>query len=304
LFVAGVVAPTIGEVINDVRSILTNKKRDEEGLAERYVNNVFTTLSLGLVDDAGTLITGKYGAGGTIGAIGGPTSSDVFAGIQAGQNLTKDRKTLTGKDEFVARTKPLARFAIKKIPVFGQTLSNTLIPNDYINTYAGTNRQSSNEAGIQKVEKAVSEENTQAEQLLKKALSSDNPTQVLKDAKDAGKLTKGGYDYVVKPAKMAKIIWETAEGKTETEQSTYLRKLKDQGILTQDLYKKVLDERTASQDASGLRGKSNAVKSRFVAQKLTEMQTDEERRIYLKGLLDNKSISREVYLEAYKLYKQ
>lgn len=152
LFTIGIVAPVVGEIIQDVKSIVKNRDRsDEEGL-ERYFNNLSTAMSFGLFDNGGTLLTGKYGAGGTIGAVAGPTVSDAYNLVTASQSLTKDRKTYTGKDEVVARAKPLVRELTKKIPVAGGTLANTFIPNNYVDSYYGANAKANLKGKVGDVE--------------------------------------------------------------------------------------------------------------------------------------------------------
>ena len=123
LITVGVVAPVVGEVINNIKSLVRGQiyGQDQEPL-ERYLNDVFSTFSLGLLSDVGTLVTGKYGTKGTAGVFAGPTGSDVLGGIEAIQSLFNDRATLSGMDEVAARTKPLLRFGISKIPFVGRPL--------------------------------------------------------------------------------------------------------------------------------------------------------------------------------------
>jgi hypothetical protein len=144
MIVGGIAAPIAGEMINGVKSIIRNKER-KEGAVERYINDVFTTLSLGLFSDVGTLVTGKYGMGGTISTLAGPTASQGYNLITAGQSLFQDRKSLTGTDEFVARVKPMTRELLKMIPVLGTTLSNTFVPNDSVDAYIGINQKEEKE---------------------------------------------------------------------------------------------------------------------------------------------------------------
>lgn len=144
MIVGGIAAPIAGEIINNVKSLIRNKEREEDGV-ERYINNVFTTMSLGLFSDVGTLVTGKYGLGGTISTLAGPTVSQGYNLITAGQSLYQDRKSLTGTDEFVARVKPMTRELLKMIPVLGPSLSNTFVPNDSVDAYIGINQKEDKE---------------------------------------------------------------------------------------------------------------------------------------------------------------
>ena len=154
LITMGLVSPVIGEVVRDVRAMLSNKKRTDEGL-ERYLNNVFTAVSLGLMSDVGTLITGKYGPGGFIGTLGGPTASDAYKGKEAISSLLKDRKTFTGAKEFKARTKPLGKFIAGEVPVIGPALKNTFFENQYTESLIGANAPSEFEQQVRQKEKAI-----------------------------------------------------------------------------------------------------------------------------------------------------
>jgi len=130
------VAPIVGEILKDIKSVLKNKKRSDMGW-ERYFNNLFAVASLGLLEDVGTLATGKYGASGTIGVVGGPTSSDAYKLLQAGQSLTRDRKSYSGVEEVKARIKPLLKYGIKQIPVVGPAAESSLFSNQYTEPYVG-----------------------------------------------------------------------------------------------------------------------------------------------------------------------
>lgn len=126
LFTWGVVAPAIGEIVGDVRSHLTNRKRDENG-AERYLSNIAYATSFGLLDTIPSLL-GKYGPKGVIGAVGGPFSSDVADAANIITNV--------GSSDKYARRKAY-RSILRHIPGAGSTLANTLVPNSYITNYWG-----------------------------------------------------------------------------------------------------------------------------------------------------------------------
>jgi hypothetical protein len=132
LITYGVAAPIAGEIVNDVKSLLTNKKRDSEFLsAERYVENILGATSLGLLDSTGGLF-GEYGTAGVISTIGGVTAGDIYKGAESIAGLSSD-------DEYDKRK--AARFATNQIPFgVGKFLSNTLIPNAYVdNLFGGVN---------------------------------------------------------------------------------------------------------------------------------------------------------------------
>lgn len=132
LITYGVAAPIVGEVVNDVKSLLTNKKRDSKFLSvERYVENILGASSLGLLDSTGGLL-GEYGTAGVVSTIGGVTASDLYKGAESIAGLSSD-------DEYDKRK--AARFATNQIPFgVGKFLSNTLIPNAYVdNIFGGVN---------------------------------------------------------------------------------------------------------------------------------------------------------------------
>lgn len=134
----GVGSPLIGEVINNVRSFVTNKKRDDEGL-QRYINDVAAGSSLGLLDNAGALF-GQYGEGGVISTLGGPTAGDAYKGIKA---LTDTSAGISNYDpdksvdENLDPNNTTKRALLKAIPGVGSTLSNTLVPNSFVDNNIG-----------------------------------------------------------------------------------------------------------------------------------------------------------------------
>lgn len=141
LFVLGVAAPIAGEVAKDIKAFIKNKKRTEKGL-ERYVSNVLAGGGFGLAGDLGGLF-GKFGSAGIVSTLAGPTAGDIFKGFEVIGSLTTDRKTLEGADEFKARTKPLLRESVKKIPIIGHTLANTFISNSFVEPFVGPNSEKS-----------------------------------------------------------------------------------------------------------------------------------------------------------------
>lgn len=126
----GVAAPIVGEVVNDIRSVLTNKKREENSMGERYVSNILAATSFGLLDSTGGLF-GKYGEKGVVSAALGPTAGDIAK--------TAETVTKIGSDQSYERNAAL-RNIVKTIPAgVGTAISNTVIPNSYVDNYIGVN---------------------------------------------------------------------------------------------------------------------------------------------------------------------
>lgn len=125
----GVAAPIAGEVVADIKSLLTNKKRETKfGTPERYVENILAATSLGLLDSTGGLF-GEYGTAGVISTLGGVTAGDIYKGAESIAGLTSE-------DEYDKRK--AARFAVNQIPFgVGKALSNTFIPNAYVDNLLG-----------------------------------------------------------------------------------------------------------------------------------------------------------------------
>lgn len=122
----GVGSAIEGEIINDVRSIIGNKKTSDKGLLNRYISDVLSGSSLGLFDNTGAIL-GDYGTAGQVGAAVGPTGSDII-------NLaTNIGKATSGKPA------ALERQALRAIPGAGGALANTLVPNAYVDNYIGQN---------------------------------------------------------------------------------------------------------------------------------------------------------------------
>lgn len=136
LVVYGIAAPIAGEIVNDFRALIKNKEReDTDSLTERYFSNILAASSFGLLDSAGGLF-GEYGAQGVVSTIGGVTAGDALkigeAGMTAYEGLTNpdEEKGLLENLDPYNKTK---RLLVRNIPIVGQALSNTLIPNSYVN---------------------------------------------------------------------------------------------------------------------------------------------------------------------------
>lgn len=128
LMAYGLAAPIVGEVVADAKALFANKKRDTKG-TKRYLENMLAATSLGLLDEIGAL-TGKYGEKGVIGTLFGPTVSDI---VGVGETIAN-----IGSDDKYDRRKAY-RNILKPIPLVGQTIANTIVPNSYIDNLLGPN---------------------------------------------------------------------------------------------------------------------------------------------------------------------
>lgn len=133
LEVYGVAAPIAGEVVNDFKSLLKNKKRTDVGsFTERYISNILAATSFGLLDSTGGLL-GQYGEGGIVSTVGGPTVSDAQKAIQGVADVSG---VIQGNS---VDLKPDARNVLREIPAVGGAAANTLVPNSYVQNYVGPN---------------------------------------------------------------------------------------------------------------------------------------------------------------------
>lgn len=143
LVTLGIAAPIAGEIVNDFKSLIRNKKRDDvDSLTERYFSNILAATSFGLLDSTNALF-GQYGESGVISTIGGPTAGDV---VKAGTAVADTSGGLANYDpergflENVDPNNTTQRNLLKEIPGVGQTASNTLVDNSYVdNVFGGVN---------------------------------------------------------------------------------------------------------------------------------------------------------------------
>jgi hypothetical protein len=119
----GVAAPIVGEVLNNIRSIVTNKEReDTDTLTERYISNILAATSFGLLDSTSGLF-GKFGEAGVVSSALGPAAGDV---VKIGDTVAN----IASPEEY-NRNRAI-RNIVRPIPAIGATLANTFVPNSYV----------------------------------------------------------------------------------------------------------------------------------------------------------------------------
>jgi hypothetical protein len=136
LVVYGISAPIAGEIVNDWRSLIRNKSReDTDSLTERYFSNILAASSFGLLDSTSGLL-GEYGLAGTVSTIGGPSVGDAQKIVTAATDAQAGLERGEGVDPYMRTTRNI----VKSIPGVGQPLANTFIPNSYVdnNNIPGT----------------------------------------------------------------------------------------------------------------------------------------------------------------------
>lgn len=240
----GIAAPLVGEVLGDIKAFLKNKSRKDEKPVERYLNNLFFTASLGLLEDVGTLMTGKYGASGNIGVVAGPTASDAYKLLEAGQSLLKDRKTMTGMKEVKSRITPLARFAVKQIPVVGPAIESALIPNTYSRSLVGTNKNAKTDAGavLEKLKKYPSDKQNEMMMELRrkdpklyKKVYTAKMEEVLKITKKEEAMRSLGVENHDRALAILKVLKKM----DESERSAYIDRLRKLDIVSDNVLKQL-----------------------------------------------------------------
>jgi hypothetical protein len=109
LLILATVFPVSGELIDDVRSFITGKKRTTSGI-KRYFEDIAQSGALGVIDSL--LSSGSYGK--ATEWIAGPTASDAGELVDAGMGPNKMRA--------------LGRFVFRRIPLMGPVLYNRVFP--------------------------------------------------------------------------------------------------------------------------------------------------------------------------------
>jgi hypothetical protein len=116
LVVLGIVFPMAGEVIQDLRSLITGRKRPTKAL-ERYFDDLGAVGSLGVLQDLFT--SAKYGRAGEWAV--GPTGGEVIETIE---NATRDVQS--GKPLSEPRKSALLKQAFRRIPLLGPMMVNRI----------------------------------------------------------------------------------------------------------------------------------------------------------------------------------
>lgn len=106
LLILATVFPLTGEVVADIRSIITGRKRESVGL-ERYFDNITQVGAVGIFGEA--LRSGGFGRG--VEFLAGPTVAE------AGEFI-----------ELAAKPERIPRFVVGRIPLAGQVLKPRLFP--------------------------------------------------------------------------------------------------------------------------------------------------------------------------------
>lgn len=137
----GIAAPIIGEILNGAKSLILNRKRASETAIERYLNNISSIYTLGLLDDLEPL-SGEYGEDAQINTIIGVNAGVMLDLFKVGAGVIKGLNQYDSEKSFIDNILPDAnkRILLKGIPAIGNTLSNTLVDNAAIdNVWGGKN---------------------------------------------------------------------------------------------------------------------------------------------------------------------
>jgi hypothetical protein len=116
LVVLGIVFPMAGEVIQDLRSLITGRKRPTKAL-ERYLDDIVVTGALGVLQDM--IESGSYGR--ATETIVGPTMGEIGETIN---NAVKD--AISGKPLSEPRKSALLKQAFRRIPLLGPIMVNRI----------------------------------------------------------------------------------------------------------------------------------------------------------------------------------
>ncbi len=217
LAVFGIAAPIAGEIVNDWKSIMRNKKREDvDSLTERYLSNIAAASSFGLLDSTSALF-GEFGPQGTISTIGGPTAGDIAKTAVAGYDASEGIKNYDPEkslDENLDPKNTTKRNLVKAIPGVGQTLSNTFIPNAGIDNYIGVNNSLAKDDNAKYKELLATDPEAAAEFKKSNKWSPDSKKE--KDSKVAGALAGDEFVYTTDAGKKRTIslVEKDLSGKT------------------------------------------------------------------------------------------
>ena len=110
----GIASGLTGEVIADIRGILTNKKRPDE-IGERLLDNWTSTLTLGFLFEVG--MASQYGEGALTGAVAGPSVSFIGQSGNALWQLLAEQNP-----------DPIFKLMLRRFPGIGPTLQGYVYP--------------------------------------------------------------------------------------------------------------------------------------------------------------------------------
>lgn len=210
LIVFGISAPIAGEIVNDFRSLVRNKKRDDvDSLTERYFSNILAATSFGLLDSTSALF-GGYGPQGTISTLGGPTVGDISKGIVAGSDAIQGAQNYDPEKSALENLDPkntTQRALVKNIPGIGATASNTFIPNAGVDNYIGGVNNS-----LDKTDNATYKELLASDPEAAAEFKKTNKYEF----EDKGFLGLGGEGKVAGATSGDKVSWKTKDGDKRT----------------------------------------------------------------------------------------
>lgn len=128
----GIAYQLAGEIMNDLWGLIKRKPRDQHGFARVFANYMW--IGMMYTDLINTL---RYGEAGLYSWIAGPDIGTYVKFASKIPNLFKERKTMTGREEFEARTKPLFSQFFRQAPIIGPALPGLLYPPEKEKTKVG-----------------------------------------------------------------------------------------------------------------------------------------------------------------------
>jgi hypothetical protein len=137
LLILATVFPLAGEVIADIRSLISGRERESKGLT-RYLEDIAQVGAMGILLD--TLNAGKYGRGAEF--LAGPSVSDAGELIEAVGQITADQpKTDRGMTPKEKTTRALGKFVTRRIPIIGNRVTEAVFPDKKTTTKKKTTRK-------------------------------------------------------------------------------------------------------------------------------------------------------------------
>lgn len=283
LIAYGVAAPVVGEVVNDLKAIINNKEReDTDTLSERYISNILAASSFGLLDSTGALF-GQYGPGGVTSTLLGPTAGDAIKFGEVVSGVTGDKYD---------RRKAL-RSVLKTIPGVGRTISNTVVPNSYVDNIDLFGQNLGVNEGLNESDKqtynTIKERDPQAAQLFKNKQQANREepsflqrlftgnTQVSVPSKNASKEERQAFE-----RQMGDLL-DNGITPTNEELSTYFfdgqtantNSIKERSDVFKQLSKAFDDEYYTNEQKRSILKASGASEKDLQYYQLTELSQDE-----------------------------